>query len=91
MTLTKRSGEIFFHYSQVSADVPDLRVGNDVEFLIENRKDKQVKTLALRVEPLPKKIRETINFCRTPQKFESILCARKEAFYAEKSSKMTQK
>ena len=48
MTLTKRSGEIFFHYSQVSADVPDLRVGNDVEFLIENRKDKQVKTLALK-------------------------------------------
>jgi len=36
------TGEIFFHYSQVSADVPDLRVGNDVEFLIENRKDKQV-------------------------------------------------
>jgi len=38
------TGEIFFHYSQVSADVPDLRVGNDVEFLIENRKDKQVAT-----------------------------------------------
>lgn len=36
------TGEIFFHYSQVSADVPDLRVGNDVEFSIENRKDKQV-------------------------------------------------
>ena len=35
-------GEIFFHYSQVSADVPDLREGNDVEFAIEQRKDKQV-------------------------------------------------
>jgi len=36
------AGEIFFHYSQVSADVPDLREGNDVEFSIEQRKDKQV-------------------------------------------------
>jgi cold shock CspA family protein len=36
------AGEIFFHYSQVSADVPDLREGNDVEFAIEQRKDKQV-------------------------------------------------
>ena len=43
--VNKFLGEIFFHYSQVSADVPDLRVGNDVEFLIENRKDKQVKAL----------------------------------------------
>lgn len=42
--MIKNSGEIFFHYSQVSADVPDLRVGNDVEFLIENRKDKQVQS-----------------------------------------------
>ena len=32
------AGEIFFHYSQVSADVPDLREGNDVEFSIEQRK-----------------------------------------------------
>jgi len=44
------TGEIFFHYSQVSADVPDLRVGNDVEFLIENRKDKQV---AVNINLLP--------------------------------------
>jgi len=34
--------EIFFHYSQVSSDVPDLRVGNDVEFSIEKRRDKEV-------------------------------------------------
>ncbi|CAG5102255.1 Oidioi.mRNA.OKI2018_I69.chr1.g215.t1.cds [Oikopleura dioica] len=42
--------EIFFHYSQVAADVPDLRVGNDVEFSIENRKDKEV---AVNVTLLP--------------------------------------
>jgi len=42
--------EIFFHYSQVAADVPDLRVGNDVEFSIENRKDKEV---AVNVSLLP--------------------------------------
>lgn len=42
--------EIFFHYSQVAADVPDLRVGNDVEFSIENRKDKEV---AINVSLLP--------------------------------------
>lgn len=42
--------EIFFHYSQVSSDVPDLRVGNDVEFSIEKRRDKEV---AVSVSLLP--------------------------------------
>ncbi|XP_076800145.1 cold shock domain-containing protein E1-like isoform X1 [Clavelina lepadiformis] len=43
--------EIFFHYSEVLANVPDLRVGDHVEFSIQERNNKDVAT-EIRLLPL---------------------------------------
>lgn len=43
--------EIFFHYSEVNANVPDLHIGDHVEYSIQDRNSKEVATCVRLLPP----------------------------------------